>query len=174
MSPPIASSSATSSGRRTMLTVFKPRVFAKAITHRPTPELAACCTTHSPGFRVTYSLSSSAAVGGLMASIANCCGSAPGGRAKRPFAEMTIRTGKRRQDAVADLDVLHPLPHGENAAACLIADDGWKRGAECIGSLCEHEVARVYGGKLDADEDLGAARRVGLGNVDILKTFDRV
>src|SRR5437899_5633126 len=56
-SPPIASSSATSSGRRTMLTVFRPRVFAKAITHRPTPELAAFCTTHSPGFRSTYSLS---------------------------------------------------------------------------------------------------------------------
>jgi hypothetical protein len=55
-----------------MLTVFRPRVFAKAITHRPTPELAAFCTTHSPGFRLTYSLSSSAAVGGLIASIANC------------------------------------------------------------------------------------------------------
>jgi len=70
-------------GRRTMLTVFKLRVFANAITHRPTPELAAFCTTHSPGFKVTYSLSNSAAVGGLMASIANCCGSASGGRVRR-------------------------------------------------------------------------------------------
>src|SRR3981081_3079858 len=69
-SPPTASSSATSSGRRPPWTVFKPRVFANAITHRPTPELAAFCTTHSPGFKVTYSLSSSAAVGGFMASIA--------------------------------------------------------------------------------------------------------
>ena len=64
-------------GRRTMLTVFKPRAFANAITHRPTDELAEFCTTHSPGFRLTYSLSSSAAVGGLMASIDNCPGSAP-------------------------------------------------------------------------------------------------
>jgi hypothetical protein len=64
-SPPIASSSVTNSGRRTILTVFSPRVFAKAITHRPTPELAAFCTTHSPGCRSTYSLSRSAAVGDL-------------------------------------------------------------------------------------------------------------
>src|SRR5271163_4711393 len=69
-----------------MLTVFKPRVVAKAITHRPTPELAAFCITHSPGCRSTYSLSSSAAVGGFMPSIANCCGSASGGPevTKRP------------------------------------------------------------------------------------------
>ena len=55
-----------------MFIVFKPRVFANAITHRPTPELAEFCTTQSPGFRLTYSLSTSAAVGGLIAGTANC------------------------------------------------------------------------------------------------------
>jgi hypothetical protein len=45
-----------------MLTVFAAR-FRESITQRPTPELAEFCTTHSPGFRLTYSLSSSAAVG---------------------------------------------------------------------------------------------------------------
>jgi len=52
--------------------------------------------------------------------------------------------------------------------------DGWKRGAVCIDALCDHEVVRVDGGKLDADEDLVGAGSVGLGNVDILKTVDRV
>src|SRR6202035_1741616 len=82
--------------------------------------------------------------------------------------------GKRRQDAVADLDVLHPWPHGENAADTLIADDDWNRGAQCIDALCEQEVARLDGGKLDPDEDLVRVGSVGLGNVDILKTVDRV
>src|SRR5262245_5149637 len=75
-----------------MLTVFRPRVFAKAITHLPTPELAAFCTTHAPGSRSTYSLSRSAAVGGFIASIASCCGSVPAGRAERPLADTTIRS----------------------------------------------------------------------------------
>src|SRR5438105_3053942 len=39
---------------------------------------------------------------------------------------------------------------------------------------CEQEVVRVDGGKLDADEDLVGAGSVGLGNIDILKTVDRV
>src|SRR5207248_6996226 len=64
--------------------------FANPITHRPTPELAEFCTTHSPGFKLTYSLSSSAAVGGLIVSIDNCCGSAAVGKAKRPSAELTM------------------------------------------------------------------------------------
>jgi hypothetical protein len=55
-----------------------------------------------------------------------------------------------------------------------IADDGWKRGAECVDALCDHEVVRVDGGKLDADEDLVGTGSIGLGNVDILKTIDRV
>ena len=82
--------------------------------------------------------------------------------------------GKRRQDPVADLDALHPRPYGENAADAFIADDGWKRGAVCIDALCDHEVVRVDGGKLDADEDLVEAGGVWLGNVDILKTVDGV
>jgi hypothetical protein len=55
-----------------------------------------------------------------------------------------------------------------------IADDGGKRGAECVDALREHEVVRVDGGKFDADENLVGAWSVGLGNVDILKTVDRV
>jgi hypothetical protein len=43
-----------------------------------------------------------------------------------------------------------------------------------IDALREQEVVRVDRGKLDADEDLIGARGVGLGNVDILKTVDRV
>jgi hypothetical protein len=41
-------------------------------------------------------------------------------------------------------------------------------------ALGDHEVVRVDGGKLDADEDLVGAGSVGLGNVDILKTVDGV
>src|ERR1700687_4144602 len=41
-------------------------------------------------------------------------------------------------------------------------------------ALCEHEVARVDWRNLDADEDLVRAGSVGRGNVDILKTLDRV
>src|SRR5260221_123092 len=72
-SPPIVLSSSTTSGRRTMLTVLRPRDFARPITHRPTPELAAFCTTQSPDFKSMNSLSSSDAVGGLIPSIASCC-----------------------------------------------------------------------------------------------------
>ena len=39
--------------RLTRLTVLRPRALAKAMTHRPTPELAAFCTTQSPDFRST-------------------------------------------------------------------------------------------------------------------------
>ena len=65
-------------------------------------------------------------------------------------------------------------PTGQPPADPFIADDGWKPGAECVDALCDHEVVRVDGGILDADEDLVWARGVGLGNVDALKTVDRV
>src|ERR1700720_3441763 len=131
-----------------MLTVFPPRVFAKAITHRPTPELAAFCTTHSPGCRSTYSLSRSAAVGGFIASIANCCGSASAGRAERPPADMTIRSLQVKLEGgartpVAEPGVLHSRPYGQHLADPFIADDGWRRGAECVDALRDHEVVRV-------------------------------
>src|SRR6266851_1485293 len=82
--------------------------------------------------------------------------------------------GQRRQDPVADLDALHPRPYGENPADAFITDDGGKRRAECVDALCDHEVVRVDGGKLDADQDLVRAGSVGLGNVDVLETLDRV
>src|SRR5580704_8220940 len=160
-----------------MLTVFRPRVFAKAITHRPTPELAAFCTTHSPGCRSTYSLSRSAAVGGFIASIANCCGSASAGRAERPPADMTIRSLQVKLEGGARTrspTFSTPRPYSQHLADPFIADDGWKRGAECVDALCDHEVVRVDGGILDADQDLVWAGSVGLGNVDALKTVDRV
>jgi hypothetical protein len=47
-------------------------------------------------------------------------------------------------------------------------------GAECIDALCDHEVVRVDGGKLDADENLVGAGSIGLGNVDMHKTVHRV
>jgi hypothetical protein len=81
---------------------------------------------------------------------------------------------KRRQDPVADLDALHSRPYGENAADAFIADNGWQRWAECIDALCDHQVVRVDGGKLDADQDLVRAGSVRLGNPDIFKTVDRV
>jgi hypothetical protein len=81
---------------------------------------------------------------------------------------------RRRQDPVADLDALHPRPYGENPADAFIPDDGRKRGAECIDALCDHEVVRVDRGKLDADHDLVQEGSVGLGNLDILETVDRV
>jgi hypothetical protein len=48
------------------------------------------------------------------------------------------------------------------------------RKAEGVDALCDHEVVWVDGGELDADEDLVGAGSVRLGNVDILKTVDRV
>src|SRR5271157_1991184 len=90
------------------------------------------------------------------------CGGSPG------------EAGRRRQDPVAEPDALHSRPYGQNPADPFIADDGWKRGAECVDALCDHEVVRVDGVILDADEDLVWAGSVGLGNVDALKTVDRV
>src|SRR5271154_7013886 len=131
-----------------MLTVFKPRVVAKAITHRPTPELAAFCITHSPGCRSTYSLSSSAAVGGFMPSIANCCGSASGGRGERPPADTTIRSrqvklesGARTRSPTLTLSTLDPAARTRPTPS--LPDDGWKRRAECVGAPCDTEVVRV-------------------------------
>jgi len=40
--------------------------------------------------------------------------------------------------------------------------------------LCDQEVVRVDGEKLDADEDLVGAGGVRLGDVDTLKTVDRI
>src|SRR6202023_2889223 len=73
-----------------------------------------------------------------------------------------------------DLDALHPRPYRENPADAFIADDGGKLRAECVDALRDHEVVRVDGGKFDADENLVGAWSVGLANVDILKTVDRV
>src|SRR5258705_10316628 len=90
-SPPTACSSGMSSGRRTRLIVFMPRALAMAISDRPTPELAAFWTIQSPGLRSDASSRSRDAVGGLMPSIASCCGSASG-RLNRPVAGTTNRS----------------------------------------------------------------------------------
>src|SRR5262249_48832032 len=82
--------------------------------------------------------------------------------------------GKRGQYAVADLDVLHSWPYGENAADTFIADDGWKSGAHSVDAPCEQEVALVERGKLNPDQNLVRARSLGLWNVDILKTLEGV
>src|SRR5713101_6671665 len=82
--------------------------------------------------------------------------------------------GKRREDAVADLDVLHPRSHCDNAADTFTADHGWKRGADSIDAPCEQEVARVDRRKLNPDKDLVRAGSLRLRNVDILKARDRV
>jgi hypothetical protein len=80
--------------------------------------------------------------------------------------------GKRREDAVADLDVLHPRSHCEDATDTFAAYYGWKCGADSIDAPCEQEVARVDRRKLNPDKDLIRAGSLGLGNVDVLKTFD--
>src|ERR1700691_3362980 len=82
--------------------------------------------------------------------------------------------GKRREDTVAGLDVLHASSHCENAADAFIADDGWKRGARSINTACEQQVALVERRKLDSYKDLVRPRSGRLRNVDILKTLDRV
>jgi hypothetical protein len=53
-----------------MLTVFRPRIFAKAITHRPTPELAAFCTTQT----VTSEALSSLGLGGVLITLGYSAG----------------------------------------------------------------------------------------------------
>src|SRR5258708_14988640 len=92
---------------------------------------------------------------------------------------MTISSLQVRREGGArtrspSLTLSHSRPYGQHPADPFIAEDGGKRGAECIDALCDHEVVRVDGGKLDADEDMVGAGSVGLGNVDILKTVDRV
>src|SRR6266550_890337 len=67
----IALSSATTSSRRTTLTVLSPSDFAIGISARPTPELALFWITQDPDGRVTKSVSIRYAVGGLMPSIAS-------------------------------------------------------------------------------------------------------
>jgi hypothetical protein len=58
--------------------------------------------------------------------------------------------------ASTEPDALHSRPYGQNPADPFIADNGWKRGAECVDALCDHEVVRVDEGILDADEDPGS------------------
>src|ERR1700727_1724606 len=95
-SPPSAFSSSISSVRRTRLIVLKPRALAKAMTARPTPELAAFWTTQSPAARSTNSLNNNPAVGGLMVSMASCCGSTLVGSANSPSAGTTMRSAHER------------------------------------------------------------------------------
>jgi hypothetical protein len=45
--------------------------------------------------------------------------------------------GERRQNAVAELDVLHSWPHSENAADTFIANDGRKSGTRSVDAACE-------------------------------------
>ena len=87
----MACSSGMSSARRTRLIVLRPRALATAMSDLSTPELAAFWTTQSPGLRSGASSRSRDAVGGLMPSIASCCGSASG-RRNRPAAGTTNRS----------------------------------------------------------------------------------
>jgi hypothetical protein len=162
-----------------MLTVFRPRVFAKAITHRTTPELAAFCNHPLARLQVDILAEQQRRGRRIYAQHRQLLRV----RIRRQGGKATCRydhplppgeAAKWRQDPVADLDAPHPRPYGENPADAFIADDGWKRGADCIDALCDHEVVRVDGGKFDADEDLVGAGSVGLGNVGVLKTVDRV
>lgn len=63
---------ATADSRRTTFTVFTPRRAAICTRYSPTPELAAFCSTHSPGCSSTNSLNNKLAVGGLTVIIASC------------------------------------------------------------------------------------------------------
>jgi hypothetical protein len=95
------------------------------------------------------------------------------------------RIGDRRPD-IGHRDLAEPTCSGEsraarprNVAARRPLQGFHRRGFESIGAQRidaqgEQEVARVDGGKLDPNEDLVGAGSVGLGNVDILKTVDRV
>jgi hypothetical protein len=74
-----------------------------------------------------------------------------------------VSPDKRRQDPVADFDVLHGTSYGKNAADAFIADNGWERGAQRKDALCDQEVAGVDRGKFDADEDLARAGASGSG-----------
>jgi hypothetical protein len=56
----------------------------------------------------------------------------------------------------------------------VFGDDRTRSRKSARPKLCEQEVARVDGGKLDADEDLVGAGSVGLRNIDILETVDRI
>ena len=72
-----------------------------------------------------------AAVGGFIASIANCCGSASAGRAERPPADMTIRSLQVKLEGGARTrspTFSTPRPYSQHLADPFIADDGWKRG----------------------------------------------
>ena len=91
------------------------------------------------------------------------CVSGQGGRAVCRYDHPLPpgEAGKRRQDPVAEPDALHSRPYGPNPADPFIADDGWKRGAECVDALRYDEVVRVDGGILDADQDLVWAGSVG-------------
>jgi hypothetical protein len=71
--------------------------------------------------------------------------------------------GERRQDPVADFDVLHGTSYGKNAADAFIADNGWERGAQWIDALCDQEVTEVDRRKFDANKDLARAGSVRLG-----------
>jgi hypothetical protein len=82
-------------------------------------------------------------------------GSPSAGRAERPPTDMTIRSLQVKLEGGARTwspSVTLSTP-GQHLADPFIADDGWKRG-EFVDALCDHEVVRVDGGILDADEDL--------------------
>jgi hypothetical protein len=56
--------------------------------------------------------------------------SGPGGKASCRYDHPLPpgEAGRRRQDPVAEPDVLHSRPYGQHLAEPFIADDGWKRG----------------------------------------------
>ena len=76
-----------------MLTVRIPDARAIWITERPTPELAAFCTSQSPGRSVAKFRSMQKAVAGLMRSIAACCAGTASGT---PTKSATRATPKAR------------------------------------------------------------------------------
>ena len=80
-SAPRARSSSAAAARRTTLSVFQPRWCAISITARPTAEVAAFCSTQSPGWSAANWCKRSQAVGGLTRSTAAWSAASPSGTA---------------------------------------------------------------------------------------------
>src|SRR5258708_5140308 len=117
-------------------------VAATGMCTRPEAIIAAACTIAGPILPAISGWADQKRRGrGFIASTATGGGSASAGGAEGPPADMTIGSLQVKLEGGArtrspSLTLSHSRPYGQHPADPFIADDGGKRGAECVDAVC--------------------------------------
>ena len=87
-----------------------------------------------------------------------------GGQCEQPFRRHDDPLGpgeaiERRQDAIADSDIVNARTYGQDPADALVANDARQAWAKGVGAADHEQVAEIDRGEFDADQSLAGLSR---------------